>query len=425
MSVPSSAHTVVVGAGQAGLAMSHLLGQAGRDHVVLERRARLGGGWQDRWDNFRLVTPNWTTSLPGFPYDGPEPDAFMRRDEIVARVAQYAEIVHAPVQLETDVIRMTARPEGGFTLDTTAGVIDASEVVIATGSYHAPRVPDVSRALPDRLVQLHSHAYRRADQLPPGGVLVVGSGQSGVQIAEELWEEGRPTYLAVGSAGWAPRRYRGRDIFGWLAEIATRGAEVGVPFPTVDKLPDPRARHAANPQLTGHRGGHDVDLRQLAAAGLTLLGRPIAIDGERLRFAPGLSTSLVAAEQVFHERFKAIIDRFIDQAGIDAPPYDRTLSSFEPPEREELDLRQAGISTVIWATGYRADFGWIDLAIFDEMGFPRHRRGVTDVQGLYFLGLLWQHTQASATLIGPRMDAPYLLEAMRPRSAMDGSVFAG
>lgn len=425
MSVPSSVDTVVVGAGQAGLTLSRLLGQAGRDHIVLERRRTLGGGWQDRWDNFRLVTPNWTASLPGFPYDGPDPDAFMRRDEIVARVAQYADLVHAPVRLETDVIRMTARPEGGFTLDTTGGVIEAREVVVATGSFHSPRIPELSGALPDRLIQLHSHDYRNAVRLEPGGVLVVGSGQSGVQIAEELWDAGRPTYLAVGSAGWAPRRYRGRDLFRWLAEIATRGAEVGVPFPTVDKLPDPRARHAANPQLTGHRGGHDVDLRQLAAAGVTLLGRPTAIDGERLRVAPGLSGSLAAAEQVFHERLMPLIDRFIDQAGIDAPPYERTLSTFEPPECDELDLRQAGISTVIWATGYRPDFGWIDLAIFDDMGFPRHRRGVTDVQGLYFLGLLWQHTQASATLIGPRLDAPYLLEAMGLPIAVDESLLAG
>lgn len=425
MSVPSSVDTVVVGAGQAGLTLSRLLGQAGRDHIVLERRRTLGGGWQDRWDNFRLVTPNWTASLPGFPYDGPNPDAFMRRDEIVARVAQYADLVHAPVRLETDVIRMTARPEGGFTLDTTGGVIEAREVVVATGSFHSPRIPELSGALPDRLIQLHSHDYRNAVRLEPGGVLVVGSGQSGVQIAEELWDAGRPTYLAVGSAGWAPRRYRGRDLFRWLAEIATRGAEVGVPFPTVDKLPDPRARHAANPQLTGHRGGHDVDLRQLAAAGVTLLGRPTAIDGERLRVAPGLSGSLAAAEQVFHERLMPLIDRFIDQAGIDAPPYERTLSTFEPPECDELDLRQAGISTVIWATGYRPDFGWIDLAIFDDMGFPRHRRGVTDVQGLYFLGLLWQHTQASATLIGPRLDAPYLLEAMGLPIAVDESLLAG
>lgn len=424
MSVPSSVDTVIVGAGQAGLAISQLLTQAGRDHVVLERRATLGGGWQDRWDNFRLVTPNWTASLPGYPYDGPDPDGFMRRDEIVARVARYAELIHAPVQLETHVSRVTARPEGGFTLETTSGVIEAGEVIVATGSYHSPRVPEFSGALPERLIQLHSHDYVNADQLPPGGVLVVGSGQSGVQIAEELLDSGRQTYLAVGSAGWAPRRYRGRDLFRWLAEIAIRGAEVGVPFPTVDKLPDPRARHAANPQLTGHGGGHDVDLRQLATAGLTLLGRPIASDGERLRIAPGLSTSLAASEQVFHERFKPLIDRFIDQAGIDAPPYERTLSTFEPPERDELDLDQAGISTVIWATGYRPDFGWIDLPIFDEMGFPRHRRGVTDVQGLYFLGLLWQHTQASATLIGPNLDAPYLLEAMGLRIANDQAALA-
>jgi putative flavoprotein involved in K+ transport len=275
-----------------------------------------------------------------------------------------------------------------------------------------PRVPELSAALPRRILQLHSHDYRREDQLPPGGVLVVGSGQSGVQITEELWEAGRPTYLALGSAGWAPRRYRGRDLFRWLAEIAIRGADLGIPFPSVDTLPDPRARLAANPQLTGHGGGHDVDLRRLAESGVTLSGRPTALSGERLRLAPGLSASLARTEQVFDERFRPLIDRFIDKAGINAPAYVRTLSSYEPPDIDELELARAGISTVIWATGYRPDFGWIVPPIVDAMGFPRHERGVSDVAGLYFLGLTWQHTQASATLIGPRLDAPHQLAAM-------------
>lgn len=412
MTIPSTIDTVVIGAGQSGLAMSRLLRQAGRDHVVLERRSTLGGGWQDRWDNFCLVTPNWTTSLPGYDYEGSNPDGFMSRDEIAARVARYADVVGAPVRLETGVRRLSAQSAGGFTLDTTGGVLKAREVVVATGSYHVPRLPELGAALPGRIHQLHSHEYRREDQLPPGGVLVIGSGQSGVQIAEELFEAGRPIYLALGSAGWAPRRYRDRDIFRWLAEIAMRGADLGVPFPTVDTLPDPRARHQANPQLTGHDGGHDIDLRRMAESGLTLLGRPTAISGERLQVSPGLSASLARTEQGFDERFRPLIDRFIEKAGIDAPPYERTLSSFEPPEVAELDLARAGISTVIWATGYHPDFGWIDLPIFDAMGFPRHQRGVTDVLGLYFLGLLWQHTQASATLIGPRLDAPHLLQAM-------------
>jgi putative flavoprotein involved in K+ transport len=412
MNLPSTIDTVVVGAGQSGIAMSRLLRQAGRDHLVLDGRSTLGGGWQDRWDSFCLVTPNWTASLPGFAYDGPDPDGYMKRDEIAARIARYADVVAAPVHLDTVVRRLTARPSGGFALDTTGGTVEAREVVVATGSFHAPRRPELGAALPHRLSQLHSHDYLRVDQLPPGGVLLVGSGQTGVQIAEELLEAGRPTYLALGSAGWAPRRYRGRDLFRWLAEIAMRGLELGVPFPTVDTLPDPRARLAANPQLTGHGGGHDVDLRGLAASGLTLLGRPTDVSGERLSLAPGLSTMLARTEQVFDQRFRPLIDRFIERAGIDAPPYERTLSTFEPPEVEDLDLSRAGVSTVIWATGYRPDFSWIGLPIFDEMGFPRHRRGVSDAPGLYFLGLLWQHTQASATLIGPRLDAPHLLAAM-------------
>jgi putative flavoprotein involved in K+ transport len=412
MNMPSSIDAVVIGAGQAGLAMSGLLRQAGRDHLVLERRATLGGGWQDRWDNFCLVTPNWTTSLPGYDYEGSDPDGFMSRDEIAARITQYADVVKAPVRLDTGVRNVVARPGGGFALETAAGRVEAREVVVATGSYHAPRLPELGTALPGRIQQLHSQDYRREDRLPPGGVLVVGSGQSGVQIAEELWQAGRPTFLALGSAGWAPRRYRGRDIFRWLAEIAVRGADLGVPFPSVDRLPDRRTRHHANPQLTGHDGGHDVDLRRLAESGLTLLGRPTAIDGERLKMSPGLSALLAMTEQAFDERFRPLIDRFVEKAGIDAPPYERTLSSFEPPELAEIDLAGAGISTVIWATGYRPDFGWIDLPIFDAIGFPRHQRGVTDVPGLYFLGLHWQHTQASATLIGPRLDAPHLLAAM-------------
>jgi putative flavoprotein involved in K+ transport len=412
MSLPNDIDTVIVGAGQSGLAMCQLLREAGRDHVVLERRPTLGGGWQDRWDSFCLVSPNWTTSLPGFPYEGPDADGFMGRDEITARVARYAQVVEAPVHLETGVRRLQARPRAGFTLDTTAGTVETREVVVAAGAFHATHRPELSAALPRRLVQLHSHEYRHAGALPPGGVLVVGSGQSGVQIAEELLEAGRPTYLALGSAAWAPRRYRGRDIFRWLAEMAMRGADLGVPFPTVDTLPDPRARLAANPQLTGHGGGHDVDLRGLARAGLTLLGRPTDVVGERLRLAPGLSAMLARTEQLFDERLRPPIDRFIERAGIDAPAFERTLSTFEPPEVDELVLDRAAIETVIWATGYRPDFSWIELPIFDPMGFPRHRRGVSEVPGLYFLGLAWQHTQASATLIGPRLDAPHLLAAM-------------
>ncbi len=412
MNLPSKIETVVVGGGQAGLAMSSYLGQAGRDHHVLERRATLGGSWQDRWDAFRLVTPNWAASFPGAPYDGPDRDGFMPRDEIVALVAGYAEKIAAPVSLGTDVRRLAPREGGGFRLETSQGDVQADRVVVATGGYHVPRVPTVGADLPSRMTQLHSHTYRNESSLPPGAVLVVGSGQSGVQIAEELAEAGRTVYLSVGSTGRVPRRYRGRDIFGWLAAVAMRGAEFGVALPTVDKLPDPRLRLAGNPHLSGHRGGHDTNLREFAAGGMTLLGRIERVDGERLHLAPDLSVNLTRADRFFDERLRPPIDTFIERAGIDAQSDDREPFAFEPDEPAELDLAEAGISTVIWAAGYRLDFGWIDLQILDEQGFPRHQRGVSEVPGLYFIGLPWQYSMLSATLFGASSDGAYLADQM-------------
>jgi putative flavoprotein involved in K+ transport len=410
--IPSHAETLVIGAGQAGLAMSRQLTQAGREHLVLERRSTLGGGWQDRWDGFCLVTPNWMASLPGQPYDGAEPNGFMARDEIVRRVATYAGAIHAPVALETEVSRLSARVGGGFRIETSGGAIQADQVVVATGGYHDARIPPIAENLPGRIAQLHSHDYRSVGLLPEGAVLVVGSGQSGVQIAEELADAGRQVYLSVGSAPRMPRRYRGRDIFRWLADLATRGPALGVGLPTVDTLPDRRLRLAANPHLSGRGGGHETNLREMATKGITLLGHLDGVDGERVRLAPDLSTNLARADAFFGQRFQPLIERFISLAENDVPPDDRVPFDFQPPELTELDLGTAGITTVIWATGYRLDYDWIDLPIFDEQGFPRHHRGVTDVSGLYFLGLLWQHTQASATLIGPTVDGPYIAEQM-------------
>ena len=423
MSVPSRVDTVVVGAGHSGIGMSHFLTQAGRDHVVLERRATLGGGWQDRWDNFCLVSPNWVASFPGMPYDGTDPDGFMPRDEIAGRVARYAAAVKAPVVLETAVMRLTTRPAGGFAVETTDGVIEADNVVVATGSFHSPRIPAFAAALPRRIVHLHSHEYRNEAALPSGAVLVVGSGQSGTQIVEELNEAGREVYLSVGNAARMPRRYRGRDIFRWMDELIRRGPRVGVTMPTVDGLPDPRMRFAGNPHLSGHGGGHDINLRAMAASGVvTLLGHLDGIDGERLQLAPDLPRNLAWADAFFGERLQPPIDRFIDLAGIDAPADDRPTVEFDPPVLPELDLAKAGISTVIWTGGYAVDYRWIDLPIFAERGMPVHRRGVTDVPGLYFLGLLWQYNQTSATLFGPSLDGPHIAQAMGLRLPADDVV---
>ena len=412
-SLSRQAETVVIGAGQAGLAMSWHLGQAGRDHVVLERRPTLGGGWQDRWDAFRLVGPNWSTSLPGLPYDGNDPDGFMPRDEIAGRVAGYATTIDAPVVTEAGVEHLRARAAGGFDVLTTQGRIEARQVIVATGGFHVPNLPRLAENLPARVLSLHAQDYRRPADLAPGGVLVVGSGQTGVQLVEELRAVGRDVWLSVGSAGRVPRRYRGKDCFYWLWSLAERGADVGFPLPTVDKLPDPRRRLAGNPALSGHGGGHETNLRQMGRDGTTLLGRIVAIDAERIRLGPDLPANLAAADRFFDERFRGLIDGFIDALGLDSPPAEPPIVvDFDPPIVDSLDLAAAGISTVLWTTGYRQDLGWIEPSITDDMGFARQHRGVTEVQGLFLIGSLWQHDQASATLFGLPRDAGVLAGLM-------------
>ncbi len=283
---------------------------------------------------------------------------------------------------------------------------------MATGSYHRPRIPALATGISGRVTQLHSHDYRNQAALPDGAVLVVGSGQTGLQLAEELHEAGRRVYIAVGSAGRVPRRYRGRDLFAWIIDVTRHGAAHGVTLPTADQLPDGRRRFAAMPAVTGRGGGHDTNLRRYAADGMTLGGRLTAADGELLTFAGDLNLSLERADNFFDERFRGIIDTYIERAGIAAPPADDVVVSHQPQELTDLDLRRAGVSTVIWATGYGLDYRWIDAPILDELGYPRNVRGVSAVPGLFFLGLLWQHSQASASLVGPELDGPYLVDMM-------------
>ncbi len=408
--LPAPIETVVVGAGQAGLIMSWHLRQAGREHVVLDRRETLGGGWQDRWDGFQLVSPNWTVGLPGFPYEDSDPDGYLHRDEVVGRIAAYAAAIDAPVRLGTTVERLAADDSGNgrFRLETDRGTIRARDVVVATGAFHTPRIPPAAATFTPRIHQMHAHDYRNPGSLPTGGVLVVGSGQTGVQLAEELQEAGRDVTLSVGHCGRAPRRYRGRDFFWWLRGVVDRGTELGTPLPTVDMLADPRARFACNPHLSGHGGGHDTNLRKFAANGIRLVGRFEAADGERARFAADLATNLRFADEFFDQRFRTLFDTFAERAGIHLPPDDREPFEFEPPEVTELDLAAAGISSVLWTTGYAPDYGWLDLPVLGDFGLPRQVRGVSDVPGLTFLGLLWQHNQASANLAGVASDAAHL-----------------
>ncbi|HEY2888255.1 MAG TPA: hypothetical protein VGJ17_06540, partial [Candidatus Limnocylindrales bacterium] len=245
------------------------------------------------------------------------------------------------------------------------------------------------------------------------GVLIVGSGQSGVQLAEELLAAGRPVTIALGRCGRGPRRYRGRDLFWWLRELGTHGPALGIGLPDAAGLPDPRARFACNPQLSGHDGGHDIDLRQMASEGrVRLAGRFEAADGTRARFAPDLAASLQFADTWFGQRLKPRCDTYEQRAGLGLPADELTRSTFEPEEVPELDLAAEGISTVLWTSGYRPDFGWVRVAVLDELGLPLQDHGLTEVPGLAFIGTPWLVDMGSANLVGVERDAKALVERL-------------
>lgn len=402
--------TVIVGAGQAGLVMSRLLSERGRDHVLLERRATLGGSWQDRWDDFRLVGPNWTLSVPGHAYAGGDPDGFLPRDEIVRHFRDYATAIDAPVETNTTVVRLDALDggRGRFEVETDRGLVHAQAVVVASGPFGRPYVPATAAGLAPSILNLHVDGFRNEAQLPPGGVLLVGSGQSGVQLAEELFAAGRDVTLAVGRCGRVPRRYRGHDIFWWLRQLGTIGRAVGAQLPTVDQLPSPAARFACNPQLSGHGGGHDIDLRRMAAGGIRLVGRLEALDGTRARFRPDLADSLRFADAFFRDRIQPLCDALATRIDGSFPPDEFEGFDFDVPEVTDLDLAAAGIGTVLWTSGYRPDLGWIRPPVLDESGLPRQAGGVTDVPGLFFIGTPWLVDMGSANLIGLVRDAEAL-----------------
>ena len=402
--------TVIVGAGQAGLAMSAFLAQAGREHVLLDRRSTLGGGWQDRWDAFRLVSPNWTASMPGFAYRGSEPDGFMPRDELIAHFRDYASAISAPVELDTDVTHLRTVVAGAtrFRLTTSRGDIEARDVVVAGGPFQTPHVPPVAAALDRSILSLHSHHYRNEASLPPGGVLLVGSGQTGVQLAEELMAAGRSVTMAVGRCGRFPRRYRGKDCFWWLRQLGTRGRELGVTLPTAADLPSPAARFRCNPQLSGHGEPHDTNLRRMASDGLRLVGRLEAIDGTEARFASDLGEKLAFADTFFDVQFRSTIERYVAAAALDLPEDTMEQVAFDVPETPGLDLAAEGISTVLWTSGYRPAFGWIDAPVLDEFGLPITNGGRTDVPGLSFIGTPWLVDMGSANLVGLVRDAEAL-----------------
>ena len=386
----------VVGGGQAGLAVSYELTQRGVEHVVLER-GRTGQTWRGRWDSFCLVTPNWYVQLPGHHYRGSDPDGFMPKDDLVAYLEGYAASFAAPVREGVEVAALGSAPGGGFTLRTSAGELHADAVVLASGAYQRPHRPAGAATLPPGLLQLDVDGYRNPEDLPPGRVLVVGSGQSGAQIAEELHQAGREVVLACGRAPWAPRRLGGRDIVWWAVET-------GFIEQPVDALPDPAARLAANILATGHGGGHDLHLRTLRAMGVTLTGHFLGASDHEARFAPDLGASVAWGDERYHQLMdlvrKHVAERRLEPPDIPEPaPFDDRA-----PER----LALSGVGAVLFAGGFRPDYGsmapWPDA--FDNLGFPVHQDGAsTVVDGLYFVGVHFLRKRKSSLFYGVGEDA--------------------
>lgn len=404
---------MIIGGGQAGLALSYYLTQQGRTHLVLEQ-GRVGESWRSqRWDSFTLITPTWMNKLPGFPYQGDDPDGFMPRENIVAYLDQYAASFNAPLHCGIRVTAVRQQPGGGgYLVEAEEMTFEARNVVLATGAYPKPKIPTASADLRVDICQMHTSEYRNPQTLPSGAVLVVGTGQSGCQIAEELHQSGRQVYLSTSSCGRVPRRYRGRDVSWWLTRM-------GFFDRTIDQLPSPNAAFACSPQLSGAQGGHDINLRQFAREGIILLGHLQAVQGKQIILAPDLEENLAKADAFAIQMMQAI-DEYIKKIGMDVAANSTTdevpsncASSTKPILT--LDLQSAGISTIMWASGYKLEFGWVQIPVFDGVGYPIHQRGVTAFPGLYFLGLHWLYKMKSAILYGVGEDAAFIASAIADR----------
>jgi len=403
--------TIIVGAGQTGLAVSNILTAKGRDHVLFER-GQVAESWRsERWDSLRLLTPNWMTRLPGWRYRGDDPDGFMRREEIVGFFDRYARSFGAPVQGDTTV-ELVRRTADGYRVVTDQGTWQTDNVVIATGANSQPHVPEFARDLATGVHQITANRYRSPASLPDGGVLVVGASASGVQLADELAQTGRDVVLAVGTHARGVRCHRGRDLFRWLEDTGKNDTPL-------EKAPDPvAAPHQPSMQLVGGHPPVDVDLASLQARGVVLVGRLIGANTAAVRFADDLARTTAAAD----ERLRRLLSEF------DAYATRNGLHDLEPPEPivpvtvparaiTALAVRAADISSVVWATGYRRDYSWLDVPVLDERGEIIQRNGVTPAPGLYVVGLRFQSRRNSNFIDGVRHDAQAVVDHLVGESA--------
>lgn len=393
--------TLVVGGGQAGLAMSEHLSTAGITHLVVERDGIASRWRSERWDSLAANGPAWHDRFPSLEFADVHPDDFASKDQVADYFAAYAKLIDAPIRCGVEVVSVQ-RNEGraGFRAETSAGPVDARFIVAATGPFQRPRIPPLVPSH-DGLAQLHSSAYRNPDQLPAGAVLVVGAGSSGVQIADELSRGGRRVYLSVGRHDRPPRRYRGRDFVWWLGVLGKWDADT----PTLG------ARHVTI-AVSGAYGGHTIDFRELAGRGVTLLGSTASFDQGTLLFTTDLADNIARGDASYIELLDEA-DAYIARNGLDLPeePSARDLGPLPTNVTEPLltlDLASAGVTSIVWATGFAADYSWLKVDALDADGRPRHRRGVSSEPGVYFLGLPWLSRRGSSFIWGVWHDAKYL-----------------
>lgn len=406
--------TVIIGAGQAGLAASRCLADRGADHVVLER-GRIGQRWRsETWDALHLLTPNWMNALPGRLYEGEDPDGFISATAFAGELADYARSFGSPVEEGTRVAAVERRSDR-FHVVTDQAVWTAANVVIATGWCDRPAIPAMAAVLPDDVHQIAPNEYHNPDQLPPGGVLVVGASATGVQLADELRAAGREVTVAVGGHTRVPRTYRGMDIFWWLDRV-------GLLDKTIDKMPDPvLARREPSLQLIGGQDRRSLDLAALQADGVRLVGRLTGVEGHRIHLASDLRATVANAQRRM-DQLLAGIEAHIETNGLATE-----LLAAEPSRAvatsvvQQLDLRASGVSSVMWATGYRRSYPWLLLPVLDRDGEIQQRRGRTPVRGLYVLGQRFQHHRSSNFIGGVGRDAAFVADHITGRyPATDG-----
>jgi putative flavoprotein involved in K+ transport len=399
---------VVVGGGQAGLAVSHELTALGVEHVVLER-GRVGQTWRDRWDSFCLVTPNWSVQLPRGAYNGDDPDGFMPRDQIVQHLERYAASFTAPVREGVEVTSLDAAADGGFALSTSDGVLFADQAVLTTGAYQRPHRPPGAASLPSGILQIDAESYSNEAALPPGKVLIVGSGQTGCQLAEELREAGRGVVLACGRAPWCSRRIGDRDVVYWAIEIGSFDD-------TIADLPSASARLIGNIQATGHGGGHDLHYRVLQQIGVTLVGHFLGAEDRRAHFASDLAASVAFGDARYNDKREKIA-KLCSARGIPTPEMPDP-PRFDPRAPETIDL--VGFGAVIFTSGFRPDYSsWVHFDAFDELGFPIHKDGAsTAVPGLYFCGVHFLRKRKSSLLVGVGEDAAIVARKLAEQHAV-------